>query len=71
MENGAVILDGHSEQVLTSARVREHGVGWLRYTRAAALGGSRGLWPAGRPLPVTLEETVAGFRLDGQEQDGD
>lgn len=71
MENGEVILDGPPGQVLTSARVHENGVGWLRYTRAAALGQSRGLWPDGRPLPVTLEETVAGFQHNGQEQDGD
>lgn len=71
LENGEVILDGPPDQVLTSARLRENGIGWLRYTRAAALGVARGLWPANRPLPVTLEETVAGFRLDGQEQDGD
>jgi energy-coupling factor transport system ATP-binding protein len=71
LENGAVILDGPPAQVLTSAQVRENGVGWLRYTRAAALGGSRGLWPAGRALPVTLEETVAGFKMNEREQDGD
>jgi energy-coupling factor transport system ATP-binding protein len=70
LENGGVILDGPPTQVLTSARVRENGVGWLRYTRAAALGRSRNLWPDNQPLPVTLEETVAGFRLNEQEQDG-
>lgn len=71
LEHGDVILDGPPAQVLTSARVRENGVGWLRYTRAAALGKTHGLWPDGRPLPVTLEETVAGFQHNGQEQDGD
>lgn len=71
MENGEVILDGPPVQILTSARLRENGVGWLRYTRAAAQGGSHGLWPAGRALPVTLEETVAGFRSNGQEEDAD
>jgi len=71
MEHGEVILDGPPAQVLTSARLRENGVGWLRYTRAAALGRSNGLWPVNRALPVTLEETVAGFQFNGQEQDGD
>lgn len=71
MENGEVIMDCPPGQVLTSARVRKNGVGWLRYTCAAALGRSNALWPVNRTLPVTLEETVAGFQLNGQEQDGD
>ena len=71
LENGAVILDGPPAQVLTSARARENGIGWLRYTRAADLARSRGLWPVQRNLPVTLEETVAGFKMKEREQDGD
>lgn len=71
IENGEVIMDGPPGQVLTSARVRKNGVGWLRYTCAAALGRSNALWPVNRALPVTLEEIVAGFQLNGQEQDGD
>jgi energy-coupling factor transport system ATP-binding protein len=67
LENGEVILDGPPDQVLTSAQLRQNGVGWLRYTRVAALGQSRSLWPANRGLPVTLKETVAGFRSNGQE----
>ena len=68
LSQGQVILDGTPAEVLTSPRLRETGIGQLRYTQAANLGEARGLWPRGRALPVTLEQAAAGFQRSGQEK---
>jgi energy-coupling factor transporter ATP-binding protein EcfA2 len=61
LAEGEVILDGPPTDVLSSPLLKKVGIGWLRYTQAANLGLERGLWPAGRPLPVSLEQSVFGF----------
>jgi hypothetical protein len=38
------------------------GVGPTAYTAAARAALSRGLWPAGAALPITLEQAEMGFR---------
>ena len=65
LAEGEVVLDGTPADVLTSPLLRQIGVGWLRYTRAAHLGRKRGLWPDRQALPVTLEQTVTGFQQAG------
>lgn len=65
LSNGHMLLDGEPDQVLTSANLHETGIGQLRYTQAAEMGQPRGLWPLERALPVTLEQTTAGFIASG------
>jgi len=65
LARGEAMLEGPREVVLASPLLREIGAGWLRYTEAASLGRERALWPAGRALPVTLEQAVQGFRDGG------
>ncbi len=38
------------------------GFGVSRYTQVARAAAQNGWWPSGRPLPVTLEEALAGFQ---------
>ena len=65
LAHGEVILDGAPREVLTSSRIQEAGINWLRYTQAAHLGISRDLWSPNTELPITLEQTLAGFRQMG------
>jgi energy-coupling factor transporter ATP-binding protein EcfA2 len=65
LAHGEVILDGAPGDVLVSSRIQEAGINWLRYTQAAYLGKSRGLWPANTALPITLEQTLTGFQQMG------
>ncbi|MCX8062445.1 MAG: energy-coupling factor ABC transporter ATP-binding protein [Anaerolineales bacterium] len=58
---GKIYLEGKPHEVLTDARLVEKGFGVSRYTTTARLALPRGLWQKERPLPVTLEEAVAGF----------
>ncbi len=74
LAEGSLFLDGAPGEVLSSPRLLQAGIGWLRYTRAAHLGQDRGVWPVNRALPVTLNQAVKGFQtaqlyLPGQEQD--
>lgn len=66
LAHGEVILDGTPAEVMASPLLTQSGIGWLRYTQAAYLAKARGLWPASRPLPVTLEQAVEGFRQANQ-----
>ena len=66
LNEGQVLLDGAPGDVLISPRLHQTGIGQLRYTQAAKLGQSRGLWPTDRALPVTLEQAIAGFRHSGK-----
>lgn len=69
---GKILLEGTSHQVLTDERLIEKGFGVSRYTTTARLAIPRGLWQKERPLPVTLEEAVAGFSayLQTQRKEG-
>ncbi len=69
MVEGTVLLDGAPDTVLASTELVQAGVGWTRYTQAAYLGRQRALWPAGRDLPVSLEQAALGFR-EHQEETG-
>ncbi len=59
--DGRILLDGKPAEVLTSEQLFGKGFGISRYTSVAREAGRRGLWPPGRPLPVTLEEAAEGF----------
>ena len=65
LADGKVILDGAPEEVLACPLLLQAGISWLRYTHAAQIGSGRGLWPVGRPLPVTLEQAAVGFEQTG------
>jgi energy-coupling factor transporter ATP-binding protein EcfA2 len=61
LQHGAVLLDGAPDEVLASPLLPQAGIGWLRYTQAAAMGRRRGLWQLSHPLPVSVEQAAAGF----------
>ena len=61
LDGGRIVLDGPSQDVLTSDALNAHGLRRLRYTDVAAKGKQVDLWPAGSPLPVTLEDAVRGL----------
>ncbi|MFM8321514.1 MAG: energy-coupling factor ABC transporter ATP-binding protein, partial [Chloroflexota bacterium] len=61
LSGGRVIAAGAPHEVLASPLLLDSGIGWLRYTHAAAQAAQSGRWPAERPLPVTLEQAAAGF----------
>lgn len=71
LAEGQILLDGPPATVLTSPLLETHHVGRPRFTRLAAQAQSLDLWPANRPLPVTLAEAVAGFKqvLDERKTD--
>lgn len=62
LEEGEMILYGSPQEVMTSPKLPQAGIGWLRYTQATQSGKEQGLWPVGRPLPITLEQAAAGFQ---------
>jgi len=75
LAQGEVILDDTPAKVMASPLLTQSGIGWLRYTLAAHQAIARGLWPASRPLPVTVEQAGEGFRqtnqrIERQEQTG-
>ena len=62
LQDGEVVLDGPPHAVLTDDRLNEIGVHTTRYTSVARKAIDLGLWPPERPLPVTLQEALAGFQ---------
>lgn len=62
LAGGRIIADGPPQEVLTSPLLPEHGIALSRYTNVALAARGAGLWPAQRPLPVTLDQAVDGFR---------
>lgn len=61
LDAGRIILDGPPDAALVSPELAAHAVGQTAYTAAARQGAARGLWPQGRPLPVTLDQAASGF----------
>ncbi len=61
LDEGALIADGLPGEVLASPLLRERGIGWPRPALLAERLRAQGRWPAGRPLPVTLETLRAGL----------
>jgi energy-coupling factor transporter ATP-binding protein EcfA2 len=62
LAGGQIVADGRPLEVLASPLLAEHGLGQTRYTEVARLAQEQGLAPAGRPLPVTLEQAVEFLR---------
>jgi energy-coupling factor transport system ATP-binding protein len=67
MDAGQIILEGTPQEVLTSSLLPEHGIGTSRYTQAANQARSEGLFSSHLPLPVTLDQAVAGFSGEKHE----
>lgn len=61
LDAGRIVLDGPPDEVLVSPELAAHAVGQTAYTVAARQSAGRGLWPDGRPLPVTLDQAASGF----------
>ncbi len=61
LHNGSVLLEGKSQEVLTSDLLTDKGFGISRYTSAARKAKELDLWKQSK-LPVTLDEAVAGFK---------
>ena len=61
LADGQVVADGPPRLVLTDEALAARGLGQTRFTRAARRAAGIGLWPAGLPLPVTLDDAAAGF----------
>ncbi len=61
LSRGEVLLQGPPAEVLTSPLLPQHGIGISRYTAVARRAREENLWPAALPLPVTLDDAVAGF----------
>ena len=61
LHNGHVHLQGPPRDVLSTPGLLELGIGVTRYTQAGHAAHARDLWPSTQPLPVTLDQAVAGF----------
>lgn len=61
LAGGHAVLDGPPADVLAAAALPDHGLAPTRYTQAARLAVARGLAPADRPLPVTLDQATRFF----------
>mgnify|MGYP003619854280 FL=1 len=61
LHEGRLVADGPPGEILASPALERYGLEPTRYTRAARAAQAAGLVPAGRPLPVTLEQAVEFF----------
>lgn len=61
LHEGQIITSGTPDEVLVNPVLPELGVSVARYTEAARQGSAVGLWPAGRSLPVRLDQAIAGW----------
>ncbi|HMZ08591.1 MAG TPA: ABC transporter ATP-binding protein [Anaerolineales bacterium] len=61
LKEGRILMEGKPNEVLTSNLLVENHVGVSRYTSVAREAKQRGLWKKEK-LPVTLDESVEGFR---------
>jgi len=62
LHEGKVLMEGKPSDVLTSDLLTDKGFGISRYTSTAREASKQGLWPNEKPLPVTLDEAVQGFK---------
>jgi len=61
LKEGQILMEGKPNEVLTSGLLVENHFGVSRYTSVAREAQQRGLWKKEK-LPVTLDESVEGFR---------
>jgi energy-coupling factor transporter ATP-binding protein EcfA2 len=59
---GQIIKLGTPQEVFSSSELPKHGVGISRYTQVARRALQENLWLEGRRMPVTLDESIEGFR---------
>ena len=62
LHDGKILTEGQPGEVLTSDLLLDKGFGVSRYTSTARDARNQGLWPNDKPLPVTLDEAVEGFK---------
>lgn len=62
LAGGQILADGSRAEVLTDESLLKYGLGETRYTLAARRARQLGHWPEARPLCMTLEEAVKGFK---------
>ncbi len=61
LDQGRVVLDGTSEDVLTSPELHKIHLDWTRYTRVSELAKLNGMWQDGQPLSASLTSTLDGL----------
>ncbi|ACN17776.1 CbiO3 [Desulforapulum autotrophicum HRM2] len=61
LKDGATVLDGSAQEILTSPVLKEVNMEWTRFTRVAALARTKGLWTAGEPLSASFSTTIKGL----------
>ena len=61
LHQGKIIAQGTPQGVLTSPKLPEIGAGISRYTSTARIASQNKLWSKDKPLPVTIDEAIAGF----------
>ena len=66
LHEGRIVAQGAPATILAVPELPGLGITTSRWTEAARAGRERGLWPTARPLPVTLEDAVAGFSEGGE-----
>jgi energy-coupling factor transport system ATP-binding protein len=71
LDAGQIIAAGPPAEVLVEPVLREREIGWPRPAGFAARARAHGLWPAARPLPVTLDGLVEGLREGESAGPGD
>lgn len=67
LDRGAILIDDAPASVLADPRLCETGIGWPRPTRIAAQARAEGRWLPDLPLPVTVNDLVAGLRAADQQ----
>jgi energy-coupling factor transport system ATP-binding protein len=61
LDTGRIVADGQPDTVLTDPALIDRGIGWPRPATLAAAARESARWPAGRPLPVTLDGLLEGL----------
>ncbi|WDP84542.1 MAG: ABC transporter ATP-binding protein [Desulfobacter sp.] len=62
LKNGAVVMDGRPEAVLTSSVLKEIRLEWTRYTKVARLAREKGFWMSGARLSASFGTTIERFK---------
>lgn len=57
-DKGHLIMDGKPEDVLISPVLKKIHLNWTRYTQVAELAHRNGIWPADKPLTISLSDTA-------------
>ncbi|MDD9302758.1 MAG: ABC transporter ATP-binding protein [Desulfobacter sp.] len=62
LKNGAVVMDGRPEAVLTSSVLKEIRLEWTRYTKVARMAREKGFWMSGARLSASFGTTIERFK---------